>query len=357
MNKKNSVMYMIIRPIEPYILDVFHICAIPSGFEARTRWKKKWLSELAGNSKPEECENVLVIIHNQENDTYYPIEWGKFKKVEIVGGIYKFDFMVTDFIKLSSIDTYSDDQIKKFSDYFKIKNSTFIGKDLPIYERKNVIIGDDYNHIDTFFSKDNQDELESWGNVTKTLSKIKELENKEFIKIVDCRTLNGKAVLIEDGKYNLESNEIYELRILQHVYDSSQPMNVTQHKLNLNSPKEHINVLKPSAVIVGKYDYVELKFKTLSFNKRENSYLAINTDNSDIYNCYTIELPTLITPVSKLRTIICLVLSIVFAIILIWGSVTHCVSSTIIELLRIALIVTVMSSSDAIKYLITMSFK
>lgn len=356
-NTEKNVMYMIIRPITPYILDIFHICAIPNGFGTRTRWREKWLSDTAKTMDIKKGSKILLVVYSEKDDLYYPVRWAEFKNVHNVGGIYRFDFIVEKFVQLNSINQYALEEIKEFSDYFKTKNKQYIGSKLSADDRKSVFINDDFKEINGYLKDKGYEELTAWGNVTNNLSALDEMSNKEFIKIVDCRTLNGDVVEIENGKYNLNSNEFYELRVLQHVYESANPTGVSQHEIKLSCPKEHISILKQNAIIVGKYDHIALKFKTLSFTKEENSYIEVTTNNSDIYNRYSMELPCSINPISKRRTTVCLILSVVFALILVYGSITQKIPDTIIECLRIALIVSAMSASDAINYLTSMSLK
>lgn len=347
-----KVLYMIIRPIKPYILDIFHVCALPNGFMWRTRWREKWLSDTVIQTELKAGKKILIVVYDEENDLYYPVRWAEFVAKYEVGKIYRFDFYVRDFISFESSSKYVNKQIKDFSDYFKDKNKHIVGPNVNVTDRKNVFITSDYSKIKNLTEKDGktETEVEAWGNVTKKLAEIKEMEGKEFIKIVDFRTLNGKEVAIDKGRFILDSNQLYEIRILQHIYESSKLTDICKHEMVLQGPPEHVNILKKNATLVGKYDYISLKFKTLAMNKKENSYIEVCTDNShlDTYNSYNIELPVCLNAVSKGKTIISLILAALFAFVLVFNPTVFNLSEEIVEIIRILLIVTTMSASDAV---------
>ena len=358
-NQDNAVIYMVINPIKPYISDVFHICSLPSGFEIRTRWREKWLSSSLKNydSTNSGCR-ILLTVYDKSSDMYYPVRWGELKAIHNVGGIYRFDFTVKSFASINASGkaiNYRMNTIKEFSNYFKDNNVDYIDSNAPILERRSCFLKYDYSSIVKYLggNSEPESEVEAWGSVTECLSEIPEFRHKEFIKIVDCRKLDGTPVAVNNGKLNLASNKFYEIRVLQHIYGLVEPSELVQHEMTLDAPSDHITILKARANIVGKYDYISLKFKTNSLSKTESSYLIFSVNNAQSeLNSYYVELPAVIKSNAEARSVVSLILSAVFAVLLITNPIHGYFSNTFIEILRILLVIATTSSKDAISYIL-----
>ena len=348
-----KVLYMIINPIHPYILDIYHMCALQKGLDGRTRWREKWMSDTLVKQTEKDIHKILLITFNPATDEYYPVRWATYRKHTEIGGIHRFDFILDDFVNINDTLSLAKDQVTSFSKYMKNKYQGFLGTKPD--QRKAIFVGNDYTKVCSLIEEKSQalSEVQRWGNITQLLSGINEYSGKEFIKIVDFLTTSGESVSIVNGKYVLKDNTYYEIKVVQHIYESSAPITISQHEMKISCPPEHSDILKPIVSIVGKYDTFSFMIKTKDVKSNTNSYIDIDIDTGIKENTYDLQIPLQIEPAVRVSKIVSIGLAIVFAICLLFNGVWFNLPEQGLELLRILLIISTMSITDSRNLLIT----
>ena len=119
-NPNSDIMYMVVMPIEPYIIDVFKICALPNGFCTRTRYQDKWIdASMLGQLNIIAKTEILILTYDTINDLYFPIRWGKVEQIDSVGGICRIEFSVGRFVRMNNGDRDIKEVICDFSKQLK----------------------------------------------------------------------------------------------------------------------------------------------------------------------------------------------------------------------------------------------
>ena len=99
--------------------------------------------------------------------------------------------------------------------------------------------------------------------------------NVEFLKIVKLSSLDGNDSLVIRGRYELQANTVYEMKVFQKIpkYDEA---SIQPHDIVLTTLPTQITALRGKQRAVGKYDMLRFVFKVGDLIPGESSFLDIS---------------------------------------------------------------------------------
>jgi len=261
----------------PYVKDILDILFLPSGYEYRFRYRRKWVCEKLIDEGLQKIVNKEgIIIHTdvskREEGLYDINDYTPIRRV-IIKEIRDLDQFIWVSMKLGDWVLHEETNSEKITNatpnkYREHVSSTFYRADQL-----------DFNYIDD----DSEISISNWYSI---VSKIKNyqthIDHKSiFLKMINFTKLDcDNAVDINSNSdcfFSLVSGSDYKMEILQHYPNDDLFQDL---KIKFNTEMDKITAFPPQTSIHGKYDVLKFLFHTKGNPYRVFSYLNLDL-NSD----------------------------------------------------------------------------
>jgi len=259
----------------PYNVDVLNTLFSQTSSFYRFRYRTRWVSEDIKKDIRKICESKGIVVLcslNPKDPKPILIRRVLIKNVETSGDFVYIEFQNLDFV--SSKETNLIEQIgKSVGDEVSSKNPSFL------FVSKITAAGPPPNS--------NDDDLEQW---TETINKVGEFEGFEratFLKLKSIEDLDkNRSVDIDsnNGRYKIMGSRTYEIDIIQSMTRKSQDKQVVEGGITMtaSAPDAHINLVRNCATIVGRYDMLQILFRTKKRALKTDSIIALSADEKQI---------------------------------------------------------------------------
>jgi len=273
---------IISNSVRPYGYEINNILALPPGFRYRSRYRRHWVRV----DRPVERlpgTNGLVILRCYEDGRLFPIRKIYVETARKVGDILYVEYLLRDWIKLSSSQDRRRRQVDRFNE---LVSASLVEKNEPGTDlRQLLFFGADFCY---FLDEEPPDEApttdeERWGNIVDELRRIPVYHEYDFLKVVQLRDEHNRAAPIVDGVgYRLRPFGTYELEMLQrrHVLESDAPATPGNRLIRLLLNEQDYRAIEDTFPVSARYDVIRYRFQTTSDRLRKHSFMLLRNEPS-----------------------------------------------------------------------------
>ncbi|RPI14965.1 MAG: hypothetical protein EHM58_15230 [Ignavibacteriae bacterium] len=294
--KEKKFVIIIVNSIPPYCFELNNILSLPDGFSYRFRYQKKkqgnWMPEIDNPSELNNCYGLIVLRDFQDTGDFIPIREIFIYKIIIIGDIVYIEYILCKKIELSSNLMRRSEQLESFKLRMEKDINIIKYPNTPKKDLKNLIFfGSDYTFdINDEFYKGKAVDKDSnkWGNLIETIGKYKSqgiqiYKDTDFLNIIGIEDEEGTraSIIIKKLKafYEIENNKVYKIVFLQRSYTgksaSGDSSVIVPRIVTLSAGNPEIIPIISQKIIAGKYDLLELTFKTAISTASLKSYIIL----------------------------------------------------------------------------------
>lgn len=268
---------IVINTIDPYGFEINSILAPPIGFRYQCRYHFQWVAvDDAVHQMPN--TNGLVILRSFADGRLLPIRRIRIASARKVGDILFAEYVLHDWIKLSSSKLHRQRQLQEFNELVTagLKVDRRPGQNLD----QMVFLGADFSYfLDRSGKQDDPtDEHERWGNIVNELVSLAFYRGFDFLKVVRLLDDSGGPALVVPGTgYVLRNHTSYELEIL-HRRESNDAGGNSGHRIHLGIDPSACIPMKVSVPLPSKYGVATCRFRTGALDLPKRSFLSLSCD-------------------------------------------------------------------------------
>lgn len=308
----NKFVIIIVNSIPPYCYELNNILSLPDNFSYRFRYQKtkqgNWMPEIQNPYELKNKQGLIVLRDFQTTAEFIPIRKIFINNILVIGDIVYIEYLLKEKIELSSDLTERDNQINLFNQRIVTDINLAKYPNTPLTDLRNLIFfGTDYTYDiqDTKYKGAAEDkDSNKWGNIIETIGKYKGVglpvyNNNDFFKIIGITDENGTFVKqkVKNSKayYEIENKKIYKIQFLQRTYTGRSNVGdssvLTPRIVELATGNPEIIPIISQRDIMGKYDLLELTFKSNVTSPALHSFLLLRVKDSEPPKAPTIIIP------------------------------------------------------------------
>lgn len=274
---------VISNTVRPYAYEINNILALPSGFRYHCRYRQRWVHMDQPTDRMPRT-NGLVILRCFQDGRFFPIRRIQVETARKVGDILYVEYLLRDWIKLSSSLEERQRQVHRFNELVAagLSSRSEPGANLD----RLVFFGTDFCYFLEDWSA-TAGELgtddERWGNLVDELRRIAVYQQYDFLKVVQLRDEHQRQVPIIDGVgYRLRPSGTYELEMLQrrHLLASNDEASASNRLIRLLMNEQDYLPIENTFSVSGRYDIIRFRFQTTSNRLRKYSFMLIRNEPS-----------------------------------------------------------------------------
>lgn len=273
-------LFIIPNAIPPYGFEFVNILCLPKGTKSRFRFKEKWVNdEFKANHKLYIGETIHILLRDKTNTTIFPLRKAKVDQISRIGETYYIRYTLLDYFEYDSKDTVRNDQLREYREGF-YRYHTDIKDNHPDMDMRPLVFGSNYqfNFVNQHFDTDEpvMKEFEVFENIISTIKDITFFKSVTFTKIISLEYVNSKGhITVSDGKYQIKEESDYILKLYQTTPTLDLDCVQIPNDIELKSDAKYITVIKGKQRAVGKYDVIEMMFRTNMNTAGANTSLDI----------------------------------------------------------------------------------
>lgn len=308
----NKFVIIIVNSIPPYCYELNNILSLPDNFSYRFRYQKtkqgNWMPEIQNPYDLKNKHGLIVLRDFQTTAEFIPIRKIFIDNILVIGDIIYIEYLLKEKVDLSSDLTERDNQINQFNQRIVTDINLTKYPNIPSTDLKNLIFfGTDYSYDiqDTKYKGADEDkDSNKWGNIIETIGKYKGVglpvyNNNDFFKIIGITDESGSFAKqkIKNSKayYEIDNKKIYKIQFLQRTYTGRSNVGdssvLTPRIVELATGNPEIIPIISQKDIMGKYDLLELTFKSNVTSPSLQSYLLLRVKDAEPPKAPTIIIP------------------------------------------------------------------
>lgn len=309
---KEKFVIIIVNSIQPYCYELNNILSLPDDFSYRFRYQKKkqgnWMPEITNPNDLKNNKGLIVLRDFQDTAEFIPVRKIYIYNVIMIGDIVYIEYLLKEKIELSSKLDERERQINLFNQRIATDINITKYPNLPGKDLNNLIFfGTDYTYdvSDTTYNGNlNDRDSNKWGNIIETIGLYKGkgisvYKDSDFLKIIGIQDENGEYAKIgkENTKvfYKLENKTVYKIIFLQRAFTGKSSIGdssvLTPRTIELKAGNPDIIPIISRKEIMGKYDLLELTFKSNISSASLKSYLLLEISEAGPKKSPTITIP------------------------------------------------------------------
>lgn len=281
MTTKFKYLFVIPNTIPPYGYEFVNILCLPLGFKGRFRFKEKWVSEeFKSTYKAYISKPIHILLRDIVSSTIFPLRKAIVDDIIKIGDTYLIKYTLNNYFNYDSKESERVSQLDEYQRRFLEYHDGQLLNNKPNADMSPLVFGSSFNidfvnnHFDTQDScyKD----LETFRNTIDLIKNIKFFESVIFTKIIYIRVKNTtNAPNVVNGAYNLKEDTDYEISIYQTAPMLTYNKDELPNDISINVDSKYISVIKGKQRIVGKYDIINLIFRTNTNTAGAGSFIDI----------------------------------------------------------------------------------
>ncbi|MBL7694656.1 MAG: hypothetical protein JNK91_07410 [Ferruginibacter sp.] len=308
----NKFVIIIVNSIPPYCYELNNILSLPDNFSYRFRYQKtkqgNWMPEIQNPYDLKKKHGLIVLRDFQTTAEFIPIRKIFIDNILVIGDIVYIEYLLKEKVELSSDLTERDNQINQFNQRIVTDINLTKYPNTPLTDLKNLIFfGTDYSYDiqDNKYKGANEDkDSNKWGNIIETIGKYKGVglpvyNNNDFFKIIGIADENGvfakQKIKNSKAYYEIDNKKIYKIQFLQRTYTGRSNVGdssvLTPRIVELATGNPEIIPIISQKDIMGKYDLLELTFKSNVTSPTLQSFLLLRVIDSEPPKAPTIIIP------------------------------------------------------------------
>lgn len=246
--------------LQPYAPEITSVLALPTGFDVRFRFKKRWFA--TDDPSKLDSKTGLIALRITENTAILPLRFCTVTRVIDIGDIFYFVARLRDYVELSSGAQGQTQQLDSFNGSLRdgplhrLKNEpgagmeklVFLGPSFESHFGNNLYSGSEENR-----------QVSAWGTLVEILIKTDGFKKTNFLRVLslDDGSPNSEQPTTANSSFRLAAERHYRLRVVQRRAEV-QP--VTDFVLTLDRTMLLPILAKQRAV--GAYDILDFSFQT-----------------------------------------------------------------------------------------------
>lgn len=285
---------IIVNSIPPYCYELNNILSLPDNFSYRFRYQKKkqgnWMPEIANPLELQNCNGLIVLRDFQVSADFVPIRKIYITRVQMIGDIVYIEYLLKQKSELSSDLQERERQLSIFNTRINIDINLSKYPNVPNQDLANLVFfGADYTYDfeDNAYKGANSDrDSNRWGNIIETIGTYKKngfaiYKDSDFLKIIGIQDEEGREapVVQTDNRYyyRLANHTVYRLVFLQRTFTGrvGNSAVIKSREVILKAGNPEVEPIIAQKDIMGKYDLIELTFRSNISGRNLKSYLIL----------------------------------------------------------------------------------
>jgi hypothetical protein len=274
---------IIVDAVRPYAYEINNILSLPQGFSYRCRYRQRRVRVDRPADRLQRTDG-LVILRCFEDARLYPVRKIQVKNARKVGDIVYVEYILRDWIRLSSSVAERQRQIERFN---TLVSASLMEKNEPGCELNHLVFfGTDFCYFlddGPPTADDPATDDERWGNIVDEVRRIPIYHEYDFLKVVRLtdERQHDAAVLNGDG-YLLRPHGTYELEMLQrrHTLASDDPTTSSNRLIRLLMNERDYRPIEDTFSVSARYDLFSYRFQTTSDRAKRHSFFLVRSEPS-----------------------------------------------------------------------------
>jgi hypothetical protein len=274
---------IIVDAVRPYAYEINNILSLPQGFSYRCRYRQRRVRVDRPAERLQHTDG-LVILRCFENARLYPIRKIQVKNARKVGDIVYVEYILRDWIRLSSSVAERQPQIDRFN---TLVSASLMEENKPGSELNHLVFfGTDFCYFLDERSPTPDDPTtddERWGNIVDEVRRIPIYHEYDFLKVVRLTDERQHEATVLDGDgYVLRPHGTYELEMLQrrHALASDDPTTSKNRLIRLLMNERDYRPIDDTFSVSARYDLFSYRFQTTSDRARRHSFFLVRSEPS-----------------------------------------------------------------------------